>query len=168
MATHSSILAWEIPWTEEPGRLQSVEWQRGRHNSGTKQQQQRWAVTLNEYSFTLKLLVFPSVLPSQKEKVILKDTFFLRLNMHDWTTLELSITCRYICSSEELEVIPTKQQSTGKAECTLLLLLSRFSRVRLCATPQTAAHQAPPSLGFSRQEHWSGLPFPSPMKESEK
>ena len=50
----------------------------------------------------------------------------------------------------------------------LLLLLSRFSRVRLCATPQTAAHQAPPSLGFSRQEHWSGLPFPSPMHESEK
>ena len=48
------------------------------------------------------------------------------------------------------------------------LLLSRFSHVRLCATPQTAAHQAPPSLGFSRQEHWSGLPFPSPMHESEK
>ena len=43
----------------------------------------------------------------------------------------------------------------------LLLLLSRFSRVRLCATPQTAAHQAPPSLRFSRQEHWSGLPFPN-------
>ena len=47
-------------------------------------------------------------------------------------------------------------------EWLLLLLLSRFSRVRLCATPETAAHQAPPSLGFSRQEHWSGLPFPSP------
>ena len=45
----------------------------------------------------------------------------------------------------------------------LLLLLSHFSRVRLYATPQTAAHQAPPSLGFSRQEHWSGLPFPSPI-----
>ena len=42
----------------------------------------------------------------------------------------------------------------------ILLLLSHFSRVRLCATPQTAAHQAPLSLGFSRQEHWSGLPFP--------
>ena len=50
----------------------------------------------------------------------------------------------------------------------LLLLLSRFSCVRLCVTPWTAAHQAPPSLGFSRQEHWSGLPFPSPMHESEK
>ena len=44
----------------------------------------------------------------------------------------------------------------------LLLLLSHFSCVRLCATPQTASHQAPLSLGFSRQEHWSGLPFPSP------
>ena len=43
-----------------------------------------------------------------------------------------------------------------------------FSRVQLCATPEMAAHQAPLSLGFSRQEHWSGLPFPSPMHESEK
>ena len=50
----------------------------------------------------------------------------------------------------------------------LLLLLSRFSRVRLGATPETAAQQAPPSLGFSRQEHWSGPPFPSPMHESDK
>ena len=45
----------------------------------------------------------------------------------------------------------------------LLLLLSHFSCVRFCTTPQTAAHQAPPSLGFSRQEYWSWLPFPSPM-----
>ena len=50
----------------------------------------------------------------------------------------------------------------------LLLLLSRFSRVRLCETPEAAAHQASPSQGFSRQEHWSVLPFPSPMHESEK
>ena len=50
----------------------------------------------------------------------------------------------------------------------LLLLLSCFSCVQLCATPQMAAHQALPSLGFSRQEHWSGLPFPYPMHESEK
>ena len=49
----------------------------------------------------------------------------------------------------------------------LLLLLSHFSRVCLCATPETAAHRASPSLGLSRQEHWSGLPFPSPMHESE-
>ena len=52
--------------------------------------------------------------------------------------------------------------------CAELLLLSHFSRVRLCVTPWTAANQAPPSPGFSRHEHWSGLPFPSPMCESEK
>ena len=38
-----------------------------------------------------------------------------------------------------------------------------LSRVRLLATPWTAAHQAPPSMGFSRQEYWSGLPLPSPV-----
>ena len=37
-----------------------------------------------------------------------------------------------------------------------------LSRVRLLATPWTVAHQAPPSMGFSRQEYWSGLPLPSP------
>ena len=44
----------------------------------------------------------------------------------------------------------------------LLLLLSRFSRVQLCVTPWTAAYQAPPSMGFSGQQYWSGVPLPSP------
>ena len=43
----------------------------------------------------------------------------------------------------------------------LLLLLSRFSHGWLCTTPWTVAHQAPPSMGFSRQEYWSGVPLPS-------
>ena len=55
-----------------------------------------------------------------------------------------------------------------KAFVLLLLLLIHFSCVRLCATPQMAAQQAPLSLGFSRQEHWSGLLLPSSMHESEK
>ena len=46
----------------------------------------------------------------------------------------------------------------------LLLLLTHFSRVRLLSTPWTAAHQAPPSMGFSRQEYWSGVPLPSLSK----
>ena len=45
---------------------------------------------------------------------------------------------------------------------------SHLSPVRLFATPWTVAHQASLSMGFSRQEHWSGLPFPSQMHESEK
>ena len=43
-----------------------------------------------------------------------------------------------------------------------------LSHVRLFATPWTVAHQAPPFMGFSRQEYWSGLPFPSPTAESEE
>ena len=39
-------------------------------------------------------------------------------------------------------------------------MLSRFSLVRLFATPSSVAHQAPLSMGFSRPEYWSGLPFP--------
>ena len=49
-----------------------------------------------------------------------------------------------------------------KVSLLLLLLLSRFSRVRLFATPWMVAYQAPPSMGFSREEYWSGLPLPSP------
>ena len=45
----------------------------------------------------------------------------------------------------------------------LLLLLSHFSHVRLFPIPWTAAYQAPPSMGLSRQEYWSGMPLPSPM-----
>ena len=37
-----------------------------------------------------------------------------------------------------------------------------LGRVQLFATPWTVAYQAPPSMGFSRQEYWSGVPFPSP------
>ena len=40
--------------------------------------------------------------------------------------------------------------------------MKSLSRVRLFVTLWTVAHQAPPSMGFSRQEYWSGLPFPSP------
>ena len=40
--------------------------------------------------------------------------------------------------------------------------MKSLSRVQLFSTPSTAAHQAPPSMGFSRQEYWSGLPCPSP------
>ena len=46
--------------------------------------------------------------------------------------------------------------------CYLVKLVKSLSRVRLFATPWTVAHQAPLSMGFSRQEYWSGLPFPSP------
>ena len=86
MATHSSILAWRIPWTGEPGGLQSMELQRVGHDLATKRH---------------------------------NDSFVL-------------VSCGGGVQS--------------------------LSCVRLFATPWTVAHQAPLSMGFSRQESWSGLP----------
>ena len=59
-----------------------------------------------------------------------------------------------------LEAAALTSEPPGKP--LLLLLVSRFSHVRLFAIPWTVAHQASPSMGFSRQEYWSGLPFLSP------
>ena len=51
------------------------------------------------------------------------------------------------------------QDNKALVHCEVKLL----SRVRLFATPWTAAYQVPPSMGFSRQEYWSGVPLPSPI-----
>ena len=61
-----------------------------------------------------------------------------------------------------IRALQPTEKAVGGALLLMLLRLSGFSLVRLCATPETAAHKAPLPLGFSRQEHWSGLPFPSP------
>ena len=76
---------------------------------------------------------------------------------------KITVDCDCSCEIKRLLLLGRKAMTN-----LLLLLLSSFSRVRLCETPQTAAHQAPLSLGYSRQEYWSGLPFHSPMHESEK
>ena len=62
----------------------------------------------------------------------------------------MMLPCELICQGFHSEVF--------LAVC----VLNHFSRVRLFATPWTVAHQAPLSMGFSRQEYWSGLPFFSP------
>ena len=49
-----------------------------------------------------------------------------------------------------------------------IVKVKSLSRVRFLATPWTAAYQAPPSMGFSRQEYWSGVPLPSPRPKYEK
>ena len=89
MATHSSILAWGIPWTEEPGGLQSMRLQRVGHN---------WSILTGHAAAT---------------------------------------------AAKSIQLCPT-----------------------LC-DPRDGSPPGFPSLGFSRQEHRSGLPFASPMHESE-
>ena len=98
-----------------------------------------------------------SILKEISPFIFLKKTYFIQ-NFH--------------LTDESASIVIITQRTQCALGLTLdvhsMLLLSRFSRVRLRAIPEMAAHQAPPSLGFSRQEHWSGLPFPSPMQESEK
>ena len=53
-------------------------------------------------------------------------------------------------------------ESEEELKSLLKVKVKSLSHVRLFATPWTVACQAPPSMGFSRQEYWSGLPFPSP------
>ena len=87
-------------------------------------------------------------------------------------TLENKMETTQESINKDLEELKNRHTETNNTiteiKNTLLLLLCHFSHVRLCSTPLSAAHQAPQSLGFSRQEHWSGWPFPSPMYESEK
>ena len=64
-----------------------------------------------------------------------------------------------ILQARTLEWVAISFSNAGKWKVKVKLL----SRVRLLVTPWTAAYQAPPSMGFSRQEYWSGVPLPSPF-----
>ena len=104
---------------------------------------------------------FQSPNPTATFSIILFWFFFYSFMAYKYYWLSSAQTLEWIPWSEKILTVFFSAVST-------LLLLSRLSCVWLCATPETAAHQAPPSLGFSRQEHWSGLPFPSPMHEGEE
>ncbi|XDA78741.1 hypothetical protein R6Z07M_008774 [Ovis aries] len=84
--------------------------------------------------------------------------------------------CCQVASLVSDSVRPCPWDSPGKntgVGCHVLLQCRKvkvksLSRIRLFATPWTAAHQAPPSIGFSRQEYWSGVPLPSPREALQK
>ena len=62
----------------------------------------------------------------------------------------------------KLEIFDYPKRKMGKVNTVKRSEVKSFSHVQLFATPWTVVHQAPPSMEFSRQEYWSGLPFPSP------
>ena len=80
------------------------------------------------------------------------------------TVAYIHTICKHCC--ETCVYVRVCVKILNKSSVNFVLLrhseVKSFSRVRLFATPWTVAHQAPLSMGFSRQEYWSGLPFPSP------
>ena len=112
----------------------------------------------NYFILCCPLLILPSIFPSKSNESALHIRWpkywsfsFSIIPSNKYSGL---ITFRIDCS--DLLAV----QETLKS--LLLLLLSRFSRVWLCATPWTAAYQSPLSMRFSRQLYWSGVPLPFP------
>ena len=122
MATHSSILDWKIPWTEETDGLQSTGPQRVGRDCVTRQQPRRWSGGE----------LHPGEKPGEWPR------FCYSYSPTLWT----------------YSVIILLPMSA-------LLLLIVYEFPEILNSKWTAAHQAPPSMGFSRQQYWSGVPLPS-------
>ena len=168
MATHSSILTWEIQWTEKPGGLQPMGLQRVRHDWVTKQQKCHLYVLswLTRHLWGIR----------RSENNILRKRglgFELTINV----PLESLLLLSHI-SHVRLRATPPGSPVPGILQARTLgqvaisfsnawkwkVKVKSLSRVWLLAIPWTAAYQAPPSMGFSRQEYWSGVPLPSPTQ----
>ena len=171
MATHSSILAWSIPWTEEPGGLQFKWLQRVRHDWATNTFFQRRQSVRGE-----------SQLRGPGKQVII--VMLGKCRPHDLMNIFCGPCCCCCCVASVVSdsVWPQRRQPTrlprpwdspGKntgVGCHFLLqcmkVKSESEVTQSCptlVTPWTAAHQAPPSTGFSRQKYWSGVSLPSPL-----
>ena len=134
MAPHSSTLAWKIPWTEEPGRLQSMGSRRVVHDCATS------LSVFTQMHWRRKWQPTPVFLPGESQG---------RGSL---------VSCR-LWGHTELDTTEATQQQQFKID---VVWCQSLSHVRLVVTPWTVARQAPLSIGFFRQEYWSGLPFPSP------
>ena len=89
-----------------------------------------------------------------------------------WSEVKIAQSCLTLCDPMDYTVHDSPDQNTGVGRLSLLQFMKvkmkgkSISRVWLFATPWTAAPQAPPSMRFSRQEYWNGLPLPSPIKQT--
>ena len=165
MATHSSILAWRIPWTEEPGGLQSTGWQTvGRD----------WATNTSLQTscfFPLQFVMLPVTpqVPYNSHSPLspghLAAAAAAAKSLQSCPTL-----CDPIAGSPPSSPVPGILQARTLEWVAISFSNARkwkvkvksLSRVRPSGTPWTSAFQAPPSMGFSRREYWSGVPLPSP------
>ena len=144
--THSSSLAWKISWMEEPGRLPSMGLWRVGHD---------WATNAHHHS------------KEMENNSMLCDAA---------TAAKSLQSCPTLCNP--IDGLPPGSSVPGILQARILewvaisfsnawkwkVKVKSFSRVQLFTTPWTAAHQDPSFMGFSRQEYWSGVPLPSPLR----
>ena len=122
MATHSSILAWTIPWTEEPSRLQSMGLQRVGHNSNNHRVITRQP--LSSPAAPLTLVWTETTLLSPRE------------GLEGQISSKSSRRVREMRKgSQAMDVTASRKRQGNNSPWLLLLLPSRFSCARLCATP---------------------------------
>ena len=146
---HSSTLAWKIPWAEEPGRLQSMGSLRVGHN---------WVTSLSLFTFHFHALekevaTYSSILAWRIPGTGKPDgLLFMGSHRvgHNWSNLAAAAACT-LCIKFQVYTF----------NCLLDTPLN-------LEVPKTFKTQHVLTDGFCRQEYWSGLPFPSPMHESEK
>ena len=163
MATYSNTHVWRILWTEEPGRYST---QGGRVGCNWSD----WALDRQ----TVEHLTLQNY-PSQARWRELKYAQPRKTSSHNMLAAAKSLqSCPTLCDpidgsppgcpvpgilqARTLEWVAISFSNAWKWK----VKVKSFSRVWLFATPWAAAYQAPASMGFSRQEYWSGLPLPSP------
>ena len=148
MATHSSVLVWRIPGTEKLGGLLSMGSHRVRHDWSDLAAAAATAAAAMENSMEIQY-------GSVKSRSIISSHIWV-FTPNNWSgsrrdTCTPQVDCSGIQNSQDREATQVSTESEVKS----------LSHVRLFVTPWTVAHQAPPSMGFSRQEYWNGLSFPS-------
>ena len=131
MATHCSILAWRIPWTEEPGGLQSIRSQGVGHDWMTKPPP---PPSVWEGVQKLKQLRSKNIIFHPSETCLMTGKPCLCLHWAPWRGLPALSSLPQVCVS-----CSVMSDSYNPMDCSL-----------------------PLSMGFSRREYWSALPFPSP------
>ena len=151
MVTYSSVLAWRIPWTEEPGGLQSM--------GSQSQTWLKWRSSSSSSSMIKFKILFVTYIGNAMLILCYAKSLQSCLTLrHPIDGSQTGSPIPGILQARTLESVAISFSNAWKWK----VKVKSFSRVRLLATPWTAAYQAPPSMGFSRQEYWSGVPLPSP------
>ena len=182
MATHSSTLSWKIPGMGEPGGLPSVGLHRVGHDwsylaaAAAAAADIKQFILLTSHTHThARTKSHPS--SSIIEISVHRKIFHWEAN-YDITaataTAKSLQSCLTLCDPKDGS--PPGSPVPGILQARTLewaaisfsnawewkVKVKSLSRIQLLATPWTAAYQTPPSMGFSRQEYWSGVPSPSP------